>query len=194
MALGPIVKETLASLIASHQIRIRSYIPFEAYLCFNVASKPVVKPASIYSRIPWVSIVLRSSNRHFRILGRRLDPTMYRYRLRYRRRFLSTENSKRSIFHRPPESFFFISLSLPSSFRSSGSSRQKYSVGTRSSLERNPRIRQGYSGRTGWVEERNEDGGAVPRYNNRAPQLRLADDFIELVSLGPRAQDLPETA
>lgn len=38
------------------------------------------------------------------------------------------------------------------------------------------------------------DGGAVPRYNNRAPQPRLADDFIELVPVGPRVQDLPETA
>lgn len=36
-------------------------------------------------------------------------------------------------------------------------------------------------GRVGKKETK--DGGAVPRYNNRAPQPRLADDFIELVSI-----------
>lgn len=112
MALGPIVKETLASLIASHQIRIRSYIPFEAYLCFNVASKPVVKPASIYSRIPWVSIVLRSSNRHFRILGRSLDPTMDRYRF-YVIAVVSFPPKIRNVrFFIGRLSVFFLSLSL----------------------------------------------------------------------------------
>jgi len=38
----------------------------------------------------------------------------------------------------------------------------------------------------------------VPRYSGiiteRRTQAELADDFIELDPLGPRAQDLPETA
>lgn len=44
-------------------------------------------------------------------------------------------------------------------------------------------------------EGRSGHGAAVSRHNNRAPhQAELADDFIELNPLRPRAQDLPETA
>lgn len=91
MASGPIVKETLASvLLPSYEIRIHSYIPFGTYLSFNVAFQPVVEPASIYSRIPWIPIVLRFSNHHFRILARRSvsNDGYYRYRFRYREPYL----------------------------------------------------------------------------------------------------------
>lgn len=181
-----------------------------------------MEPASIYSRIPWIPIVLRFSNHHFRILVRRSVSTMDIV-IVFVIASHAFENSNHSIFHQP--SFFFLLLLLllflpppssPSSllslaflsFRSLCSNdRTTDSIhtrfGTRHLLrKRNPRIRGRCSfvrsfersriGRVGKKETK--DGGAVPRYNNRAPQPRLADDFIELVSVGPRAQDLPETA
>lgn len=60
-------------------------------------------------------------------------------------------------------------------------------------------INVGYSKKsTKLLRRRKEGASMVPRYRGiiteRRTQVELADDFIELDPLGPRAQDLPETA
>lgn len=72
-----------------------------------------MKPASIYSRIPWIPIVLRFSNHHFRILARRSVSTMDIIVIVFVIASHTFENSNRSIFHRLFFPLLLLLLSAP---------------------------------------------------------------------------------